>query len=263
MAINKLFSLKDKVAIVTGGAGHLGAAISESLAEAGAKVVVAGRNLEKAVKKADELSKKYNTECMGLVMDISSLSSVKNAMKEIKKKMKKIDLLVNNAYFSGSGRIESMSEKEWAKGIDGTVSGVFRCSQAVIPYMAKAGGGAIINIASMYGMVSPDPSIYDNTGFNNPPNYGAGKAAIIQFTRFEACHLADKNIRVNSISPGAFPDKKVQSDKKFISKLKKKIPARRIGEPNDIKGAVLFLASEASSYVTGVNLIVDGGWTAW
>jgi len=263
MSINKLFDLKGKVAIVTGGTGHLGSAMCESLAEAGARVVVAGRDIEKCRKKADELSGKYSVSCMGINMDISSKKEIEKSLEKIYKDTERIDVLVNNAFYGISGDIRDISEEAWQKSIDGSINGVFRCTQAVLPYMEKDGAGSIINISSMYGVVSPDPGIYGDSGFNNPPNYGAGKAAIIQFTKYAACHLADKNIRVNSITPGAFPKEKVQKDKKFISNLKKKIPLGRIGKPEELKGVVLFLASEASSYITGTNVAVDGGWTAW
>ncbi|MFA6635533.1 MAG: SDR family oxidoreductase [Candidatus Omnitrophota bacterium] len=263
MGIKEMFSLEGKVAIVTGGAGHIGSAISEILATAGAKVVIAGLDSEKSKKKAGEIIKECGEGCSGITMDIASPQKVRKAMRTIAEDFGGIDILVNNAYFGGRGSIEDISDKNWEKGIDGTINSVFRCSQSVIQHMEKRKGGSIINISSIYGMVSPDPSIYGGTDYHNPPNYGAGKAAIIQFTRFGACHLAGKNIRMNCVTPGAFPNKEVQKDVKFISKLEKKIPAGRIGLPRDIKGAVLFLASEASSYVTGVNLVVDGGWTAW
>jgi len=262
MPKNSIFSLKGKVAVVTGGAGHLGRAISESLAEAGAVVAVASRDAGKCRKAAMELSKKYGTRCEGFALDVSSSGKIKSGMKKIHDAAGRIDILVNNAYYGAPGDISRMSEDEWEKGIDGTVSATFRCTQAAIPYMEKK-GGVIINVASMYGMVSPDPSIYGSSGMNNPPNYGAGKAGVIQLTRYSACHLAGKNIRVNSISPGAFPGEKARNDKKFMAALKKKIPLGRVGNPEELKGAVLFLASGASSYVTGTNIVVDGGWTVW
>jgi gluconate 5-dehydrogenase len=123
--------------------------------------------------------------------------------------------------------------------------------------------GVIINISSMYGIVSPDPRIYGDSGYNNPPDYGAGKAGIIQFTKYAACHLAAKGIRVNAVSPGPFPGAEVQKNEAFITNLKNKVPLGRIGQPADLKGVVVFLASDASSYITGQNIIVDGGWTVW
>jgi gluconate 5-dehydrogenase len=129
--------------------------------------------------------------------------------------------------------------------------------------MRKNHYGVIINISSMYGIVSPDSRIYGDSGYNNPPDYGAGKAAIIQFTRYSACHLACDGIRVNTISPGPFPGAEVQQNKTFMSNLENRVPLGRIGRPDDLKGAVVFLASNASSYVTGQNIVVDGGWTVW
>lgn len=123
--------------------------------------------------------------------------------------------------------------------------------------------GTILNIASMYGVVSPNPEIYGTSGQNNPANYGAGKAAIIQFTRYLACHYGRKGIRANSISPGPFPNDQTQLNKEFIAQLSNKTALGRIGLPDELKGAVLLLVSSAGSYITGQNLAVDGGWTAW
>ena len=258
-----MFNLKGKVAVVTGGAGYLGSAICDALAEGGAKIVVASRNLKKCVEKAKEIVQKYKIPAIGVKMDISSFSSVESGMKKAFAKMGSIDILVNNAFFSSGKKFSNITEKEWFYGINGTINGVFRCTKAVLPYMEKQGSGVIVNIASIYGMVSPDFSIYRNTGLDNPPDYSSGKAAIIQFTRYLACYLAGKNIRVNCLTPGAFPNKEIQKNKRFISALNKKIPLGRIGRPEEIKGAVLFLASDASSYVHGANIVVDGGWTIW
>jgi NAD(P)-dependent dehydrogenase (short-subunit alcohol dehydrogenase family) len=126
------------------------------------------------------------------------------------------------------------------------------------------GGASVVNIASMYGSVSPDPSIYGTSGANNPPSYGAAKAGLIQFTKYAACHLAAEGIRVNCISPGPFPAKRyLDQDPEFKGRLQKKVPMGRTGDPQELQGPLLFLASDASSYVTGINLPVDGGWTAW
>jgi NAD(P)-dependent dehydrogenase (short-subunit alcohol dehydrogenase family) len=262
--VMQLFSLKGRVAIVTGGAGHLGSAISEGLAEAGADVAIASRNEDKCQELALVLAKKHGVRAMGIALDLRSMTEVKNCFEQIDQEMGGIDILVNNASFGKPGKtINDTSEEDWLEGIEGTLNGVFRCTQAVLPYMERKGCGVITNVSSMYGIVSPDPRIYGDSGYDNPPSYGAGKAGILQFTRYAACHLAIKGIRVNAMSPGAFPNPDVQANQWFISNLQEKVPLARIGQPSDLKGVVVFLASDASSYVTGQNIVVDGGWTVW
>ena len=264
MNVMELFSLAGKTAIVTGGCGHLGSAISEGLAEAGANVVIASRNEQKCRELAQVLSKKHGVRTMGIALDIRSINEVNNCIGKIDHDMGAIHILVNNASFGKPGEtIEKISEQDWLEGIEGTLNGVFRCTQAVLPYMEHKGHGVIINISSMYGMVSPDPRIYGDSGYDNPPSYGAGKAAVMQFTRYAACHLAAKGIRVNAVSPGPFPSPTVQTNQRFIAELRNKVPLGRIGQPSDLKGVVVFLASDASSYITGQNMVVDGGWTVW
>ncbi|WJX02533.1 SDR family NAD(P)-dependent oxidoreductase [Priestia aryabhattai] len=263
MDINKLFNLKGKVIVVTGGAGYLGKAISEAMIEAGATVYIVSSNEEKCKKLASDLSAGNFKLCRGMRLDICDNSSIKNCFSKIVEETGKIDVLINNASFSVPSNIESMSEENWLKGLDGTINGVFRCTKAVLPLMINQNGGVIINISSMYGSVSPNPDIYSDGVPNNPANYGAGKGAINQFTRYIACHYGKYGIRVNAVSPGPFPNEEVQKNKKFIEQLKNKNPLKKIGKPEDLKGVVIFLASSASSYVTGENISVDGGWTAW
>lgn len=179
----------------------------------------------------------------------------------------KIDVLINCAtYGAGYGagsKIEGMSDEDWAKGLDGALGVSFRCTREVIEYFDRNGGGNIINFASMYGVVSPDPKIYGSSGQNNPPNYGAGKAGVLQLTRYCAAHLADKKIRVNSVTPGPFPNLNKPIPKDFLDNLSNKTMLGRVGRPKEIVGAIVFLSSDASSYMTGANIVVDGGWTAW
>jgi NAD(P)-dependent dehydrogenase (short-subunit alcohol dehydrogenase family) len=257
-----LFSLREKVAVVTGGYGHLGKGFCKGLADAGASVIAAGRNYDKfklAFIRGN--SRKINFE----QMDISSEESVKTAFKNIYKKAKRIDILVNNAvYLQGFDDPAEMSLSDWDYGVDGTLNSVFRCIKLVIPYMRRAKKGSIINISSMYGVISPDFSIYKgHKEYFSPPNYGAAKAGVIQLTRYYAVYLAGYGIRVNCISPGAFPNPNVVKQERFLQKLLAKIPMGRIGRPDELKGAIVFLASGASSYMTGQNIIIDGGWTAW
>lgn len=263
MNINKLFDLTGKIIVVTGGAGYLGQTISEGLAEAGATVYIVSSNEEKCKQFAEELSRKNIPQCRSGYLNIQDELSIQDCFSKIIEESGKIDVLINNASFSAPGNVESMTESNWLKGLNGTINGVFRCTKTVLPIMLKQQTGNIINISSMYGLVSPNPEIYGDSGLNNPPNYGAGKAAINQFTRYMACHYGKYGIRTNSVSPGPFPNEEVQKNTSFIEQLKNKNPLGRIGKPEDLKGVIVFLASSASNYITGENICVDGGWTAW
>lgn len=257
-----LFSLRGKVAVVTGGYGHLGRSFCKGLAGAGASVVAAGRDYN-GFKRA--FGKGNNRKITFEQMDISSEESVKTAFENIYKKAKRIDILVNNAvYLRGFDEPAEISSSDWNYGVDGTLNSVFRCIKLVVPYMKSAKKGSIINISSMYGIVSPDFGLYEgHKEYFSPPNYGAAKAGVNQLTRYYAVYLAPYCIRVNCISPGAFPSPDIVKRKNFVQKLLKKIPMRRVGDPDELKGAVVFLASDASSYMTGQNIIIDGGWTLW
>lgn len=261
MNVIESFSLKGKVAVVTGGAGHLGTAMSEALHEAGAIVAVIELTKEKFDDKFAGKDKYFFVEC-----DISSTEDIQNSYKKIMEKFGRIDVLVNNAvYLKGGGCLpEQINDEMWAISADGVLGSVFRCIREVIPYMEKT-GGSVVNIASMYGVVAPDLSLYNDvcSPYLNPINYGALKAAVIQLTKYFGAYLIEKGIKVNSITPGTFPSPKVQENKEFISRLSKKNPANRIGKPEDMKGPVLFLSSKASAYLVGQNIIVDGGWTIW
>jgi len=252
-----LFNLKNKVAVVTGGYGHLGKHLCLGLAEEGAYVFAAGPSKSK-------FNRAFMKDKSPLVyfesMDVSCEESIKTAFKSVFKRKKRIDILVNNAIYSKGNDPIDLNQKDWNHSIDGVLNSVFRCIKAVVPYMKKTKEASIINIASMYGIISPDFSVYE--GFKeqfSPPHYGAAKAGVIQLSRYFAVYLAQYGIRVNCISPGAFPKPKVTE--KFVKKLEKKIPMGRTGKPEELKGAIQFLASGASSYMTGQNMIIDGGWT--
>lgn len=263
MGTSGLFSLRNKVAVVTGGAGYLGSSISEALAECGSVVFIVSKTSSEGNEKILRLRKKFRGKIQTAMMNVSSTESIRKCYNQIVAEYKKIDILLNNAHFGAGGSLEEISEENWNEGMEGTINSVFRCTKEIIPIMKRFRYGSIINIASMYGTVSPNPEIYGESGFDNPPNYGAGKAAIIQFTKYAACHLSAYGIRVNAVSPGPFPNEQVQENKEFIDNLIKKVPMKRIGRPDEIKGVIVLLASDASSFMTGVNIPVDGGWTAW
>ena len=229
--------------------------------EADATVIVCGRDKNKY---HNAFGKQNGPNISFAETDICSTASIKDAFRNIQQTHGSIDILVNNAFYSKANSPESMTDEEWNYGIDGTLSSVFRCKREIIPYMKKAKKGNIINISSIYGLVSPDFRIYEsNPEFFNPPNYGAAKAGVIRLTRYYAAYLAKYNIRVNCIAPGPFCSFEAQKKKDFVKNLSQKVPMGRIGNPDELKGTVVFLASDASSYITGQNISVDGGWTIW
>jgi gluconate 5-dehydrogenase len=261
MNVLESFSLKNKVAVITGGYGHLGKSMSEGLNEAEATVIIVARSEEKF---SNVFHDKENY--FFVPTDISDTNSIRQCFSIVKQRFGSIDILVNNAVYFNSGgkKPEDITDSEWAICADGVAGSIFRCIREVIPYMRER-GGAIINISSMYGVVSPDFALYDGecSSYFNPVNYGTEKAGVIQMTKYFASYLIKDKIKVNCISPGTFPSPKVQENKEFISRLSKKNPACRIGNPDDLKGVLVFLASKASDYVVGQNIIVDGGWTIW
>jgi NAD(P)-dependent dehydrogenase (short-subunit alcohol dehydrogenase family) len=262
------FRLDGRVAFLSGATGHLGRAMAVAMASAGAHVVLNARNadaLESLAKTLQDQGQKVSVACC----DITDKGAVGEHIAKIGREHGRLDVIVNNASAGRTGTIESASAEDFEQLYRVNVVASFEILQAALPLLRESarktpGGASVVNIASMYGSVSPDPSIYGTSGANNPPHYGAAKAALIQFTRYAACHLASDRIRVNCISPGPFPAAKyLERDPQFAERLSAKNPMGRIGDPMELQGPLLFLASDASSYVTGIDLAVDGGWTAW
>lgn len=248
----------NKVVIITGGYGYLGKAIAESLSLHGASVIVAAKNMEKF-----EHTFNSNSGVDFVPLDISDTASIKNGYEKVFDKYRKIDVIINNAFYTKGQSPEAMTDDEWQYGIDGTLNSVFRTIREIIPYYKKQQNGKIINVSSMYGLVAPDFSIYDEAAeFLNPPNYGAAKAGVLQLTKYYAAWLGKFNIQVNAVTPGPFPSDLVQKNGKFIDELKSKTCLNRIGTPGDLAGVFTFLSSDAANFITGQNFIVDGGWTA-
>jgi len=259
-----LFSLQGKKALITGATGYLGSAMAMSLAKAGAHILVNSRSVDRA----DDLVKRMKREgCSAetAVFDVTNKQQVELFTSNLKDTP--IHILINNAYSGGAGSIELSNTEQYAQSYDVTVLSAHRLIKSLLPNLRLAvtecGDASIINIASMYGVVSPDQSIYDSQNGVNPPFYGASKAALIGLTRYAACEFGKESIRTNSISPGPFPSLQVQENERFIEKLANKVPMGRVGQAEEIQGPILFLASEASSFVNGANLAVDGGWTCW
>jgi len=262
--VKDLFSLEGEVIVVTGGSGFFGSAMAEGFLEFGASVMLADiRTTEESESKLN--GKSYPGRLSSAYCDVSDTASIREMFRTTKERFGKVTVLVNNAYIGAAygGKMEHMSDEDWQKGFDGAGGTAFRCTREAVPYLEEK-GGAVINIASMYGIVSPDPRIYGDSGANNPANYGAGKAAVLQLTRYCAGHLAAKGIRVNSITPGPFPHPAiVENQPEFVRKLEDKTMLGRVGQRHEIVGAAVLLASRASGFMTGANIVIDGGWTAW
>jgi len=252
-----LFSCKDKVALVTGGLGLIGKEIVRGLNDFGASVCVADIN-EQQMKGLKNLAT-VNFQ----PLDITSEDSIRQTLEAVIKQFKKIDILVNCAYprtGDWGARCKDVTFDSWKMNVNSHLGGYFLCCQKVAEQMKLQGGGSIINFASIYGVVAPDFSIYEGSTMTMPIAYSAIKGGVIAFSKYMASYYAKNNIRVNCISPGGVFDKQIDS---FVEKYVAKTPLGRMGTPEDMVGAVLYLASDASSYVTGHNLIVDGGWSAW
>lgn len=268
-SLPQAFSLQDRVALVTGATGHLGREMVTALAMAGAHVIINSRSDEKLREFAEQL-KAAGIEVTICQLDITDKACVTAKIPALLSRFGKLDILVNNAYAGLPGELQKATHEDFSNAYDIAVSSAFHLIKTCFPFMDKSAlskrssTSSIINITSMYAGVSPDPAIYGDSGFNNPPYYGAAKAGLLQLTRYLACHYAKQGIRVNTISPGPFPPESIKTDQPdFYQKLCAKVPMNRIGAAYEIQGPLLFLASDASSFVTGSDLKVDGGWTAW
>lgn len=263
-----LFRLDGCVVLLTGATGHLGTALAHGLGAAGAHILVNARNAN-AVDVLVQSLLDAGHAASPLAFDISNEAACRAALAHIERTQSALHGMVNNAFNGRAATVESAVAADFDAGLRLNVTAPFMLVQQALPLLKQAardrpGGASIVNIASMYGVVSPDPRIYGDSGANNPPFYGAAKAGMLQLTRYLSCHLAPDNIRVNSISPGPFPRPAIAREQPdFHTQLCDKTPLGRIGAAQELVGPVQFLLSPAASYVTGTNLPVDGGWTAW
>lgn len=269
MDVIKSFDLTNKVAVVTGSLGLIGKEHCRALSEAGATVVVTDIDGDKCAEFAATLP-----NALAYGADITNKESIEQLRDFILVNVGRIDILVNNAAindkFENPAAVFELSSFEnyplelWQQSLNVNVTGMFICSQVLGTVMAEQGSGSIINIASTYGIVAPDQSLYKdeqgNQKFFKTAAYPVTKGAVISFTRFLAAYWGEKGVRVNTLSPGGV---EAGQDEFFISNYSKKTPLKRMANASDYKGALVFLASDASSYMTGANLVVDGGFTAW
>ena len=274
---NNLFNLKNKIIVITGGAGFLGSEFSSILSDIGAIPIILDINKEsiKVLKKKFIKKKKKG---IFFLVDLNDEKKVNSVVNLIIKKHRKIDCLINAAGFTGQSmlkannnyfeKFEKYDFELWKKSLNGNLSNIFIVTKCVANHMLKRKKGSIINIASDVGVISPDHRIYEankkfnykGTNFNTPISYSTAKAGIISMTRYLATSWAKKGIRVNCISPAGVYKK---HDRKFVEQLSQRIPLGRMAKPHELNGAIVYLCSNASSFVTGHNLIVDGGRTIW
>jgi len=255
-----MFSLKGKVALVTGGAGLYGQQIVTALAEAGAKTYIASRNLEVLEKLAGE-HRMLGLDVTALQYDQAEESSILKLRNEIKARSRKIDVLVNNSVLRPMKKGYQDDAETFAESMTVNATGLFIITRAFGDLMAEQGSGSIINVGSIQGMIGPDPFIYRDTEMNGwSPDYFFHKGGVINFTRFIASYYGSRNIRCNCISPGGFWTENMPEA--FVRQYSEKTVLGRLANATDLMGIIIFLSSDASVYITGTNIPVDGGYTA-
>ena len=249
---------------VSGGGTHLGRAIALGLARAGATVLIFGRRREPLDETA-KLAAGLGGTILVEVADQHESHDLERVLNRLEEETDGIRGWVNNACGGKSSPFMKLVRGDVEESVERVLADVIMAAEAAAKRMVAAGqGGSIVNVASIYGLVSPQPATYaGHPQFHNPPAYGAAKAGVIEFTRYAACHLASHNVRVNCVSPGPFPTDEVRREGGFIEELERRVPLGRVGEADELSGPVTFLLSPMSSYVTGHNLVVDGGWTTW
>lgn len=266
--ISRLFMLSGRVILITGGYGLLGRQFAKTLANAQADVVIGGRNLKKARQVAQD------TGGFAVHLDVTRKGTITEAVRNIIDKYGRIDGLVNNASFGSPADensenfvpVEALSEEGWNQPLQTDLNGMFFCAQTVGREMVRNQGGVIVNVSSIYGMGSPDPRLYDGITnqekerFVKSIGYCVAKGAVFNLTRYLAIYWREKKIRVNTLTLGGVYDRQADS---FVREYAKRTPIGRMAESDEYNGALLFLLSDASSYMTGSNLVIDGGWSAW
>ncbi|MBI3074743.1 MAG: SDR family oxidoreductase [Parcubacteria group bacterium] len=270
-----LFSLEGKTVVLTGASGYIGSYFARALLSFGARVVLVSRSVEKLRVLKTTLTEEFSANRVTVYsVDLYDHDGARKRYEEILEREGPIEVLVNNAFDfsqktgfnSPSGRLEKATYEQVRASFEAGVYWAFQPTQIFGGAMKERGSGSIVNIATMYAVVVPSPMLYEGTEIFNPPGYSAAKAALVQFTKYSAAFLAPE-VRVNALSPGAVPNVETESanaitnDNPVLSRLVEKTPLGRVGHPEDLIGALVFLASDASRYMTGQNIVIDGGLT--
>ncbi len=259
--ITELFSLQGKVAFISGASGFLGSAMAMAMAEAGASVVVSSRKLSQAEQVARSLPIINDAKHVAVEMDQMEEASIQAGFDQAIQLAGKIDVLVNNGQESHPQDWRDVTAEQFTRMLQ-NATGYFLLSRMMRDHVVgREVPGSVILLGSMYGMVGSYPECYEDIQYSSPVAYHALKGGVLQMTRHLAVYWGKDNVRVNALSPGPFPSQAAPQE--MVDRLIQKSPMGRMGTPEELKGAIVFLASEASSYMTGQNLVIDGGWTAW
>jgi NAD(P)-dependent dehydrogenase (short-subunit alcohol dehydrogenase family) len=263
--VNKTFDLSGKAIVLTGGAGLLASEFADALSAAGANVILADIKEEECSRRAETLSKRYHTNSIGVFLDLTDCASIEAMTTYVLSKYTKIDVLINNAVYNPPQRefhapFHEFTLENWDQILAVNLTGTFLCTQVVTKHMLKQGHGNVINISSIYGIVGADQRIYGNSGINTSIAYAASKGGVVSLTRYLSAYFVGANIRINTLTlGGVFNDQ----DADFVAQYSARTQVGRMANKSEYRGAIVYLASDASSYMTGANLIVDGGWTSW
>ncbi len=258
--------MQGRTALITGGAGHIGFAIAEGLAEAGANIAILDIDQSKADEACQKLADTYGVKTLAIAIDLASDQEVRDAAQKVAKELGGISSVINCAAFVGTSDLEGWACKfddqnfdTWRKALEVNLTAPTLLIQQCAPFLRESGHGSVINIGSTYGVGGADWSLYEGTEMGQPGAYAASKGGLMQMTRWLSTYYAP-DIRINAISPGGVYRGQPDS---FHEKYVARTPMGRMASEEDFKGAALFLASDLSNYVTGQNIMVDGGWTAW